>query len=575
MELTPGTVIAGRYRIENRVGAGGMGEVWSGEHMSVGSRVALKTLLPAAACNHEVVARFRREAYFLGRIRSDHVARVVDFVADDAVGLVLVMEYIEGEPLSKILQQKALTVEEAVELGVDIVTALRDLHQAKVIHRDLKPGNIIIQRRYDGRPRAVIVDFGVSRIVKGSSEDEEMTGITRADMAVGTIEYMAPEQILNSRDVTPASDLYAVGALLFRAVAGHHVFGDLYDVELAKTKLTKDPLPLQTGRGDQVAKGLEEVVGKALKRKPKERYDSADRLLGDILAIRDMSRVGVRSPSELDLEATTHSVKGAIAPFTDVTASPSMTRPRMSSPGLPPPSSPPSSPGRTSSPGRASSPSLVPSEPSVAMRSTHPPSRGSLTGAVASPVEPRRKGIPVVATVALVLVALAGGAGLAFAVLQGKVPGLLGPRVEETRSVTAASPEAVEPSPTHQDLPTPPPVATAAPAPEGQDIDLDAPPAAESAAQVALPAAPKAIAQPKPSPSAAPVDTAAAPLKSNASPAPFSGLGKAASTAPAATPLEAPASPPLKVPAPAASSPTSAPAPSTSVTSPPMSTPTF
>src|SRR4051812_15264502 len=97
MELTPGAVIAGRYRVERKVGSGGMGEVWAGEHISIGVKVALKKLLPAAALDHQVVARFKREAYLLGRIRSEHVARVVDFVADSAFGLVLVMDFVEGE----------------------------------------------------------------------------------------------------------------------------------------------------------------------------------------------------------------------------------------------------------------------------------------------------------------------------------------------------------------------------------------------------------------------------------------------------------------------------------------------
>ncbi|EYF06613.1 serine/threonine-protein kinase [Chondromyces apiculatus] len=573
MELTPGTVIAGRYRIENRVGAGGMGEVWSGEHMSVGTRVALKTLLPAAAVNHEVVARFRREAYFLGRIRSDHVARVVDFVADDAVGLVLVMEYIEGEPLSKILQQKTLTVDEALELGVDIVTALRDLHQAKVIHRDLKPGNIIIQRRYDGSPRAVIVDFGVSRIVKGSSEDEEMTGITRADMAVGTIEYMAPEQILNSRDVTPASDLYAVGALLFRALAGHHVFGDLYDVELAKTKLTKDPTPLQTGRGDQVAKGLEEVVGKALKRKPKERYDSADRFLADLLALRDISRVGAAAPpGDMDLEATTHDVKSSIQAFADTTSSPSVTRPRLSSPGMAMPTPPP-----PSGPGRASSPSLIPGE-AMAMRSTHPPSRGSLTGAVAASVQPKRKGVPLVATLALVLVALAGGAGLAFTVMQGKLKGFMEPRAEDLPSVTPAPSPEIAAAPVPPSAPSPSAAAAPAQGANAQDIDLDAPSGAATAtaeaAPTQAPAATVAAAQPNPAPKPAALSTTSPSSKSTTTSAPSPVPQGGASPSATSTSTESTPAPKPK-PVPSATSTTTSRATATPSSAPPFSTPGF
>jgi len=553
MELTPGMIIAGRYRIDSRIGAGGMGEVWAGEHLSVGSRVALKTLLPAAALNHEVVARFRREAVFLSRIRSDYVARVVDFVEDPAVGLVLVMEFIDGEPLSKILQQKTLTVEEAVELGVDIVSALRDLHYVKIIHRDLKPGNIIIQRRHDGTSRAVIVDFGVSRLVKGSAEDEEMTGITRADMAVGTIEYMAPEQILNSRDVTPASDLYAVGAILFRAVAGHHVFGDLYDVELAKTKLTKDPAALQTGRRDRVAQGFEEIVAKALKRKPKERYDTSDRLLAELVALRDVMRIS----SIDDMDTTRDVSKASIPVFTDSTSSPSVTRPRLSSASaLPVPSSV-----------RAPAASMPPAEPSVTLKSSQPSGRGSLTGAESGPMPPPpvRRGISVGAVLALVLLALAGGAGLGVALLQGRLKGILASPAEDVPSVTPMeSAEIVAASPPSAAAP---PTETAAPSaePAPEEIDLDAPaasaaasasaqaPAVKPASTVAAaPAAPAPKPAPKPSstgepPSPGPV---AIPRPSSTSTASGSPTGAATSTDAMPQPIPKPTSTSSPSPAP-------------------------
>ena len=301
MDLVPGAVIAGRYRADKRVGAGGMGEVWAGEHLTIGVKVAIKTLLPAASLNHEVIARFKREAYFLGRVRSDHVARVLDFVTDDAYGLVLVMEFVAGESLGSILQKRRLTVEETIDLGVDVVSALADLHRAKIIHRDLKPGNIILQPLAEGRQRAVVVDFGVSRLVSGGDEEEEtITGITKADMALGTLEYMAPEQILNSRDVTPASDLYAVGAMMFRALAGRHVYGNATDSELAHKKLLEDAPALETGRADRIAYALEAVVNRALKRKPAQRYKTADEMLSELVPIRDAARVAA-----IDLDSTT------------------------------------------------------------------------------------------------------------------------------------------------------------------------------------------------------------------------------------------------------------------------------
>lgn len=290
MDLVPGSIIAGRYRIDARVGAGGMGEVWQGEHLAIGMKVAIKTLLAAAAYDREVVARFRREANLLGRIRSDHVARVVDFIEDPHAGLVLVMEYIEGVPLSKILHQRKLSIEEAIDLGCDVAGALCDLHRAHIIHRDMKPGNIIMEPQPNGKMRGIVVDFGMGRIESGAGEDLEQTNLTRADMALGTLEYMAPEQILNSRDVTAASDLYAVGAMLYRAIAGRHIFGDAQDTELARAKLMTDAQPLDTGRNDRIAQGFAAVVMRGCKRRPQERYQKAEDLLNDLTGLQDAVR---------------------------------------------------------------------------------------------------------------------------------------------------------------------------------------------------------------------------------------------------------------------------------------------
>ncbi len=264
MSFGPGSVIAGRYQADRLVGAGGMGEVWSGEFVEAGQKVALKRLLPAASQHHEVVARFRREAVLLGRIQSEHVARVFDFVDDDAFGPVLVMEFIEGPSLAHILEDRKLEVEEAVDLVVDLALALCDLHDAKVVHRDLKPGNIIMRPDVDGRSHAVIVDFGIGRQLTSADAPDEITGITRANIALGTVEYMAPEQILNSREVTPLTDIYAIGAILFRAVAGIHAFGVRRGEELARAKLIEDAPKLDSGRRDEVAREISEICLRCL-----------------------------------------------------------------------------------------------------------------------------------------------------------------------------------------------------------------------------------------------------------------------------------------------------------------------
>ncbi|MFO0757120.1 MAG: protein kinase [Byssovorax sp.] len=391
MDLTPGAVIAGRYKVERKIGAGGMGEVWVGEHRTVGSKVAVKTLLSAAALNHEVVARFKREAYILGRIRSDHVARVVDFVADDVYGLVLVMEFVDGDPLSRVLQEKTLSIEETIDLGVDIASALRDLHDAHIVHRDLKPGNIILQKLPGDRWRAVVVDFGVSRLISDTdSNDEEITGITRADMAVGTIEYMAPEQILNSRAVTSASDIYATGAILYRAVAGRHVFGNIAsDAELAQKKLMTEPPPLALTRGDKLATGLAAVVTKALKRRPAERYKTADDLLKDLLPLRDLARVALVDMDSTTLDtAKTIAVVSHPAAVAQVDAALAAT----AKPAAAPPTA-----------AEATPTTQVEAQPTPASRIVDGPDRGR-----AAP-PPARGGVPIAVMVVAVVIALAGG----------------------------------------------------------------------------------------------------------------------------------------------------------------------
>jgi serine/threonine protein kinase len=432
MDLSPRAVIAGRYRVDTKVGAGGMGEVWLGETIPPGQRVAVKTLLPAAAMNHEVVARFKREAYILGRIHSENVARVLDFVPDDLYGLVLVMEFVEGDPLSRLLQERTLTVEEGIDLAFGLATALKDLHGANIIHRDLKPGNIMMTPMSEGRRRAVVVDFGVSRVMseKDKDEDEELTGITRADMAVGTIEYMAPEQILNSRNVTPGSDLYAAGAMLFRSCAGRHVFGNVAsDAELAQKKLTTESPPLPLNRTDALAEGFAKVVAKMVKRRPSERYKTADEVIADLKPLLPAQRSGA------ELDGETVDGKGP-PPATTMTA-PAATAAKAAAAPAAPASTP--APASAPDPGQPSSSSDI---------------RISISSAptIDNAAAPRR-GVSPVVTLGLVVAALAGGV-------------LIGPRLAQqsatpvtSAATTASTPVSAAPPPASV-TPPPPPTAT-------------------------------------------------------------------------------------------------------------------
>jgi serine/threonine-protein kinase len=269
-----------------------MGEVWAGDHVQLRLPVALKVLHPEAMAHREIVTRFSREAFLLGQIRSNHVARVFDFISRSRYGPVLVMEFVSGPSLAEVVRSRRLSVEEAIHLGIGLTTAVRELHAANVVHRDIKPANVLLRGCPDGSFCTVLVDLGVSRMLRqeGLDAGDQLTEITVADRAVGTAEYMAPEQLVSSRDATPAADLYAIGAVLFRAMTGHNVFGDLSGIDLARRKLDGGAPTLETGRTDRVAQGLEEVVRHALLKSPEDRFESADEMLVELSLLRDAAR---------------------------------------------------------------------------------------------------------------------------------------------------------------------------------------------------------------------------------------------------------------------------------------------
>jgi serine/threonine protein kinase len=151
-----GVVVARRYRATRRIASGAMGEVWEGTHVELGTRVALKVLRKDATCQ-EMVARFVREAFLLARVQSDHVVRVVDFMRRGRHGPVLVMELLEGSTLADILHHKCLPIAEAVEIAIDLLRGLDALHANNVVHRDVKPANVVLRQAPDGSRRAVLM----------------------------------------------------------------------------------------------------------------------------------------------------------------------------------------------------------------------------------------------------------------------------------------------------------------------------------------------------------------------------------------------------------------------------------
>ena len=278
MQPAPGVRI-GPYLLERQLGTGAFGVVWLAAHVDTGLPVAVKVLHPSEVTSAEICERFRREALMLSRMKSPYITQMREFISESPLGMALVMEYIEGENLDAILKQRRFSVEEGWSLGVDALRGTEVMHQNGIIHRDLKPENIIMRPHPAGGNAAVIFDFNLSRLNNVGGKPSSLTAVRSA---IGTVPYVAPEQLLDARRVSECADVYSIGAILYHAVAGITPFKGAHNFN---TKLLQEAPPLVTGRTDALAVGFEHIVAKALRRRPAERFQSAGEMLEKLLAL--------------------------------------------------------------------------------------------------------------------------------------------------------------------------------------------------------------------------------------------------------------------------------------------------
>jgi eukaryotic-like serine/threonine-protein kinase len=285
-------VEVGKYRIGRKLGSGAFGAVWLAQNRETGEPVAIKVLLKSATSPGDHVVRFKREAENLKRVRSDHVAKIIEFVDSPVHGFMLVMEFIEGDLLTDVLLDTSLSLSEAIELGIHISQGLVDMHAAGVIHRDIKPSNVIIRPLETGLSRAVIFDLGLSRFsanvhVLGNDESSMDLTATASKVALGTPAFMAPEQVLDAKTSTAASDVYATGVVLFLAASGRFPFeGD--EREVARRKLMEEAPKLELPRLDRASLHYIQIIGRAIRRRPEDRYQRADELYSDLVELRSL-----------------------------------------------------------------------------------------------------------------------------------------------------------------------------------------------------------------------------------------------------------------------------------------------
>lgn len=278
-----GEVVMDRYRVERMVGSGGMAHVLAAKHVQLGTDVAIKVLDPTLVNDLDAKERFAREAKAMAALSSKHSVRVYD-VGHLASGLpFMVMELLIGHDLGQELKKRGmLPIEEACEYIDQACQALVEAHAAGIIHRDLKPQNLFLTK-VKGQPMIRVLDFGIARSV-GTAKLET---ITRMGDLIGTLHYMSPEQIRDSKAVEPRSDLWSLGACFYKLITGHPPFSHQGEAPLMSAILTVPPKPISDYR-DDVPAVLSNLILRCLKKDPNERYPSAQDLRNALAGIREL-----------------------------------------------------------------------------------------------------------------------------------------------------------------------------------------------------------------------------------------------------------------------------------------------
>ncbi|HVK71072.1 MAG TPA: serine/threonine-protein kinase [Polyangium sp.] len=312
--VSVGDVLFGKYRVERVLGVGGMGFVVAARHTQLDALYAVKLMHPAEIGNRQALARFFREARAAAKLRSEHVARVFDAGRTPRGIPYILLEYLEGSDLQQLgKKRECLPVAEAVLYVLHACTALVEAHAAGIIHRDLKPANLFLTHRPDGSPCVKVLDFGISK----RCDARAPSGMTRTTDILGSPLYMSPEQMRSTRDVDARTDLWALGAILYRLLAGEAPFAARSLSDVYEGILEREPRPLSMRRPD-VPPALDAVVRRCLRKKPEDRFPSALMLAAALAPFvpEDEAPRSLRKPSRASLPSSPAvSVLPVVAPL--------------------------------------------------------------------------------------------------------------------------------------------------------------------------------------------------------------------------------------------------------------------
>jgi serine/threonine protein kinase len=346
-----GLVLDGRYRVVERVAAGGMGVVYRGERVGLAKPVAIKFLHRSQAMDQDRRLRFEREAAAMSRLSHPNLASIIDYGSSDDVPY-LVMEYHPGITLKKLISGGPLAGQRAVQIARQILAGLGSAHASGVVHRDLKPANVLVVGQ-PGEDLVKILDFGMAKLLEGDGRPSELS--VMAGTILGTAEYMSPEQV-RVEVIDARADVYAVGILLYEMVTGKPPFQAERDLAVLRKQCEEAAVPPRT-RAPAISEALSATILKALEKKREDRWQSTE----------DFQAALLRTPEG-----------GAAAP-----------RPSAPGPSRARSTMPPADPGDERIPGMESAAgrprrSWMASAPPVVEEDTHEPRRTPLAGWIGS-----------------------------------------------------------------------------------------------------------------------------------------------------------------------------------------------
>ena len=270
-----GDLLADKYRVEAVLGEGGMGVVVAAMHLALDERVAIKLMRPEALLREDGVARFLREARAVVKLKSEHVARVLDVGTLETGEPYIVMEYLEGQDLAhRLLGQGPVPVTEVVDIVLQACDAIAEAHGRGIVHRDLKPANLFLTTGRAGEPLVKVLDFGISKV---NSFGDKAESVTHSAVLLGSPVYMSPEQMRSSRDVDVTTDIWSLGVILYEAFGGRVPFDEQTIGALMARVLTEAPPSLALARPD-LPLALVAVVSRCLEKDASKRYPSVAEL---------------------------------------------------------------------------------------------------------------------------------------------------------------------------------------------------------------------------------------------------------------------------------------------------------